>query len=256
MTTSNPCPSCGALLLPGAVFCPGCGKTSGTVAAAPKPKFCSGCGTEVRPDATFCATCGATVNAPPPAAVAAPLAPMAPIVVHYPMAPPPKKKKMQPVAAIFLVLVMGAAIFTFLLAMTHLGLNPLSSGNYSGSAGTPAYDPTLNYATTFTTDYNTMIKTDKIEVGQENSRDAATSIAGIDARINLHRTFDQQVAAIPWPVNMADQQKQVLDSDSAFENSLSQLRNNRNNIANYNAVLAANLPLYAAFEAAVMAGGN
>jgi uncharacterized membrane protein YvbJ len=122
MATSNSCPSCGAVLLSGSLFCPSCGRTSGAVAAAaaPKPKFCSGCGTEIRPNATFCATCGAAVNAQPPAALVVPVPSV--MVQPYPMAPPPqvpKKKRWHAWQTVLLIVALGIAIFTLLFALSH-----------------------------------------------------------------------------------------------------------------------------------------
>jgi hypothetical protein len=165
---------------------------------------------------------------------------------------PDRKKKKHPVRTIAAGLILGIAVFVVALLVTHgftaSPFSDLSSGNTSSSS--------RDYAITFDRYYSAMIATDNSEIAQQNSRDPATSIAGIDARINLHKTFDRQVAAIVFPADKQYQQAQVLATDAAFETSLSQLRNNRANTANYNAVMAANQPLHDAFESAALNVGK
>jgi hypothetical protein len=164
---------------------------------------------------------------------------------------PDRKKKKHPLRTIAAGLIMGIAVFVVVLLLTY-GSASSTSDLSSGSTGSSSRD----YAVSFDRYYNAMVATDNAEIVQQNSRDQATSIAGIDARINLHTAFDRQVAAIMFPADKQYQQAQVLATDAAFETSLSQLRNNRANIANYNAVLAAGQPLHAAFESAAMNVGK
>lgn len=53
------CSFCGALLRPGARFCPQCGRPTGT-----QRSRCSSCGASLRPGARFCPHCGRPVPAP------------------------------------------------------------------------------------------------------------------------------------------------------------------------------------------------
>lgn len=57
--TQPRCRHCGAPLVQGAAFCPGCGK----VQSVPAPAYCAQCGAQLRENARFCPTCGEPVEA-------------------------------------------------------------------------------------------------------------------------------------------------------------------------------------------------
>ncbi len=55
------CPSCGAVVVAGAVFCQTCGARLAAEATPTPVRFCVQCGAELREGARFCPRCGQTV---------------------------------------------------------------------------------------------------------------------------------------------------------------------------------------------------
>jgi zinc-ribbon domain len=110
---------------------------------------------------------------------------------------------------------------------------------------------TISYAVEFDNDYLAMLTADNAGVVQENSTTLATSVAGLKARIAARKTFDGQVARISFPASASADVKQLETTDAAVEQILAKLLADEGNVKAYNADLAAEQPLRAAFDAAV-----
>jgi len=111
------CPTCGAPLAPGAVFCTACGTRLDAAPAAPAAAAgasrCPNCGAELAPGASFCTTCGMRMTQP-----AAPVMPVQAAAV------PQQKKKSRvwiPIVIAAGVVVIAAAVLLFLFKDSIFG---------------------------------------------------------------------------------------------------------------------------------------
>ena len=224
---------------------------------ASSPAFCANCGAALRLGVGFCAACGHNVARvatpaaipPPPPVMIPPPPPPAFMPPMYVLAPAPKAKHGwgswgtgKKLAYVFVLMpVLFVGIFALIMVIST-ATRPTASDN------TPNY---LLAPIDFTTDYNAMIVIDNADIIQQNSQDATTSIAGLQARVAAHKNFDNQVARLVFAPSAQSDQQKVLDTDNALEQSLTQLAANRSNTTNYNAVLKTEQPLNDAFIAAV-----
>jgi zinc-ribbon domain len=214
---------------------------------------------------------------PPPMAPAATLQPAAVLPSTYPSVAPPAYPSVAPPAypsvappaypsmaapaypSIAPVAVMparkgmgtGARIAIGLaIAVVALGGATILLIRIISSPTNPATN-TISYAVEFDNDYLAMLTADNAGVVQENSTTLATSVAGLKARIAARKTFDSQVARISFPASASADVKQLETTDAAVEQILTKLLADEGNAKAYNADIAAEQPLRAAFDAAV-----
>ncbi len=106
--------------------------------------------------------------------------------------------------------------------------------------------------TAFLAAYSTLTTAERTGITDQDSENAATSVAGIDAQIAAQQAFDAALEDInPLTHSNAVDLGQVYRADWQYEDSEGSLAANRGNIQGYNEALAIVTPLRAAVKAAL-----